>query len=163
MIGHHRSVILEPMKKQKIGPYTVLGYPTIHDTKEPMGFVINHEESGVIVFLTDTVFSPFKFSNAVHWLVEANYCDEILEEKRASGNENQFLRDRVISSHFSFQNLQDMLRANDLTKTRTITLLHLSDRNSNELAFKKKIEDEFLKETYIADKGLEINLNKFAF
>ena len=163
MIGHHRSVILEPMKKVKIGPYTVLGYPTIHDTKEPMGFIINHPESGSICFLTDTVFSPFKLANISHWIVEANYSEEILEEKRQSGSENQFLRDRVLQSHFSFQNLQDMLRANDLSKTRTITLIHLSNRNAHAFDFKTKIQEEFLKETYVAESGLSVNLNKYAF
>lgn len=163
MIGHHRSVILEPMKKVKIGPYTVLGYSTVHDTKEPFGFIINHPESGSICFLTDTVFSPFKFANISHWIVEANYSDEILEEKRQSGSENQFLRDRVLQSHFSFQNLQDMLRANDLSKTRTITLIHLSDRNANSVDFKTKIQEEFLKETFVAESGLSVNLNKYAF
>ncbi|AGO49627.1 metal-dependent hydrolase [Cellulophaga phage phi13:2] len=163
MIDHHRSVILEPMKKVKIGPYTVLGFNTIHDTKEPFGFVVHHPESGSICFITDTVYSPFKFANISHWIVEANYCEDIIEEKRKSGSENQFLRDRVLSSHMSFQNLQDMLRANDLSKTRTITLIHLSDRNSNEIEFKRKIEEEFIKETYIADSGLSINLNKYAF
>jgi len=163
IINHHRSFILDPMKKQKIGPYTVLGFKTVHDTKEPFGFVINHLESGVIVFITDTVYSPFKFANVSHWLIEANYCNEILEQKRASGVEDKFLRDRILSSHFSFQNCQDMLRANDLSNTRTIMLLHLSDRNSNELYFKTKIEEEFVKETYIANSGIKLDLNKTPF
>ena len=161
-LEHHRSNVMAPMKKYKIGPYTVLGFKTIHDTKEPFGFIINHTESGNICFLTDSVYSPFRFANITHWLVEANYSEEIMDDKIKNGG-NKFLRDRVISSHFSFQNTMDMLNVNDLTKTRTITLTHLSDTNSHAEQFKSRTMELYGKNTYIAEKGLEVDYNKTPF
>ncbi len=149
-----------PLKKYSIGSFNVIGFDIIHDTNEPFGFVISHEEMGVCMFLTDSVFSPIRVKNVTHFLVESNYDDDILNEK---GGDNQFLIDRIRQSHMSIQTLEKMLEANDLSKTRTITLTHLSDRNSNQYTAKKRIEDAFGKETYIAESGMEINYNKRPF
>ena len=45
----------------------------------------------------------------------------------------------------------------------TICLLHLSDGQSDEEAFKKRVNDEFGIMPYVAEKGLTIELNKEEF
>lgn len=45
----------------------------------------------------------------------------------------------------------------------TVILCHLSDGQSDEEAFKKRVNDEFGIMPYIADKGLTIELNKEDF
>ncbi len=160
MIQHHRSVVMKPSEQHYIGPYIVKGFEIIHDTKEPFGFLIHHSESGNIVFLTDTVYSKFRFYNIKHWIVEANYDQEIID---TNPNGNTFVRDRVLQSHMSIQTLEKMLAANDLSQTRTIVLTHLSDTNSNQYTAKERIRNRFSKETHIATKDLEISLNKTPF
>lgn len=160
LLSHHRANIMKEKETYTIGSYKVMPYLIIHDTLEPFGFLIHHKECGRVVFLTDSVYSKFRFKNVNHWIVEANYDEEIIDSK---GNDKQFLRNRVISSHMSIQTLGQMLQSNDLSKTRSIVLTHLSDRNSNMFTAKAKIQDAFGKETYIAEPGLEINMNVTPF
>lgn len=156
MSGHHKSNVMAALKKYQIGPYQVLGFKTIHDTQEPFGFVISHPESGVIVFITDTVYSPFKFKNVSNWIVEANYSFEIMDGKDGYGAQQSFLRNRVISSHLSLENAISLLKANDLSKTNNIVLIHLSDRNSHAKQFKEEVEKQTGKSVFIAENGLSI-------
>ena len=81
-----------------LGPFRIIPFKTVHDTKEPCGFLIHHPECGVVLFLTDTVYSPFVFKGLNQVIVEANYCEDILEEKRQAGGTIEMLRDRVIES-----------------------------------------------------------------
>jgi phosphoribosyl 1,2-cyclic phosphodiesterase len=158
----HRLHALQEMKAVMIGDFKVLPIPMKHDVP-CLGFVINHPESGNIVFITDSFFSPWKFANIQNWIIECNYSQEIMDGKDGYGATNTFIRNRVLSSHLSLENCQELFRVNDLSKTNNIVLTHLSDRNSNEKQFKKAIEDQTLKTTTIADTGVEINFNKIPF
>jgi hypothetical protein len=61
--------------------------------------------------------------------------------------------------YMNLQTCKELLSANDLSTTMNIVLLHLSDGNSNALEFKSEIEGITGKPVFIADKGLEIDLN----
>lgn len=147
-----------------IGSFRIIPFRTEHDTKEPCGFLIHHDETGVVLFLTDTVYSPFVFKGLNNVIVEANYCEEILEEKRRVGATIEMLRDRVIESHMSLRNCKDMLAANDLSQVNNIVLIHLSDSHSDEIRFKREVEELTGKRVYVADKDMVIeNFNKTPF
>jgi len=138
----HRTKILEKMKKVKIGNFTVVPFDVKHDAAEPFGFLINHPETGNILFLTDSYYCPYKFENLNQIIVEANYSEKIIEGRMNDKNDvNMFLRNRVIQSHMSLENCIGLLKANDLTKVNNIVLIHLSDGNSNEKQFKKEVEE----------------------
>src|ERR1041385_4951135 len=127
-------------------------------------YLIKHQECGVVLFLTDTVYSPFVFKGLNNIIVEANYCDEILEEKRQAGYTIEMLRDRVIESHMSLKNCKDLLAANDLSQVNNIVLIHLSDSHSHETRFKKEVEALTGKVVHVADKGMVIeNFEKTPF
>lgn len=147
-----------------LGSFRVIPFKTIHDTKEPCGFLIHHPETGVVLFLTDTVFSPFTFKGLNNVIVEANYCESILEEKRQSGATIAMLRDRVIESHMSLQNCKQLLAANDLSHVNNIVLIHLSDSHSHAERFKQEVRELTGKPVFIADKDMVIeNFNKEPF
>jgi ribonuclease BN (tRNA processing enzyme) len=57
----------------------------------------------------------------------------------------------------------NLLNANDLSKVNNIVLIHLSDSNSDEQAFKKRVSDETGKNVTVASNGMEINFNKTPF
>jgi len=139
-----------------LGPFRIIAFKTIHDTKEPCGFLIHHAECGVVLFLTDTVYSPFTFKGLNNIIVEANYCDEILEERRINGNTVEAVRDRVIESHMSLKNCKDLLAANDLSKVNNIVLIHLSDGHSHAARFKREVEQLTGKNVHVADAGMVI-------
>ena len=147
-----------------IGPFRIIAFKTIHDTKEPCGYLIHHEESGVVLFLTDTVYSPYVFKGLNNVIVEANYCDDILEEKRQNGYTIEMLRDRVIESHMSLKNCKDLLAANDLSQVNNIVLIHLSDSHSHAERFKREVQQLTGKIVHIADKDMIIeNFEKTPF
>jgi phosphoribosyl 1,2-cyclic phosphodiesterase len=140
-----------------LGPFRIIAFKTIHDTKEPCGFLIHHPECGVVLFLTDTVYSLFTFKGLNNIIVEANYDDDILEDRRMNGGTIKMLRDRVIESHMSIKNCKDLLAANDLSKVNNIVLIHLSDGHSHAENFKKEVEQLTGKRVHIADAGMTID------
>jgi phosphoribosyl 1,2-cyclic phosphodiesterase len=73
-------------------------------------------------------------------MIECNYSKDILDSNVASGKVNQDLRNRIVKSHMELQTVKDMLRANDLSKTEAIYLMHLSDTNADEERFKREIQ-----------------------
>jgi len=147
-----------------IGGFDIIPFKTVHDTKEPCGFLIHHDECGVVLFLTDTVYSPFSFKGLNNVIVEANYCEMILEQRRQAGTTIEILRDRVIESHMSIQNCIHLLKANDLSKVNNIVLIHLSDSHSDENRFKGDVEALTGKVVTVANKDMVIeNFNKQPF
>jgi phosphoribosyl 1,2-cyclic phosphodiesterase len=147
-----------------LGGFRILPFTTIHDTKEPCGYLIRHEECGTVLFLTDTVYSPFVFRGLNNVIVEANYCERILAQKQEAGSTIDFVRDRVIQSHMSLQNCKDLLQANDLSQVNNIVLIHLSDSHSDETRFKSEVEELTGKTVWIADKDMVIeNFNQTPF
>lgn len=152
-----------PMKAGKlysVGNFKVLPFNTMHDCAEPFGFLINHKETGNILFATDTYFLPNRFKNLSQIMIEANYSDEIIEENFRKGNINSYLRDRTLESHMSLKTTIETLQANDLSKVNNIILLHLSDRNSNAKQFEHEVWLQTGKPTFIAETGLDIKFTK---
>ena len=141
-------------KTIKIGNFIILPFETEHDANEPLGFLIYHNDIGKLLFITDSYYCKYKFSDIDHVMIECNYSLEILKEKQLP----QTLKSRIIKSHFELDNVKNFLKATDLNDTKEILLIHLSDGNSNSEQFKTEIERLTGKPTYIADKSLEINL-----
>ena len=146
----------------KIGNFKIMPFNLKHDVP-CLGFLIDHPETGQILFATDTYYIPFKFSNIHHWMIECNYRKDILDKNCPAGSFKKVLRDRILQSHMSYETCEKALLANDLSHTRTITLIHLSDGNSNAAEFKAGIEKATGKLTFVAEKNMEINLSKNGF
>jgi phosphoribosyl 1,2-cyclic phosphodiesterase len=60
------------------------------------------------------------------------------------------MRRRLLRSHFSLENVLDFLKANDMSKVQEIHLLHLSDNNSDEVLFRRRVQEATGKPVYIA-------------
>lgn len=156
---HHRahSVDNQPFR---IGGYTVMTFDVKHDCADPVGFLIDHEETGLILFLTDSYFVPYTFPGLKNVIVEANFDQDLLDERVAAGRTHGFLRERIMSSHMSLETCKDLLRSNDLTQVNNIVLIHLSDSNSDEARFKREVYAETGKTVIVADSGMDIEFNK---
>jgi phosphoribosyl 1,2-cyclic phosphodiesterase len=161
-VGHHNARISQYVPFE-VGSFDVVAFKVVHDTPEPVGYLIRHDECGTVLFLTDTVYSPYKFSGLVNVIVEANYCQTVLDRRLAAGENPKFLHDRVIESHMSIAHCKDLLRANDLTHVNNIVLIHLSDGNSDACRFKKEVQDITGKNVHIAEAGMEITFNRTPF
>ncbi|MDU6361407.1 MAG: MBL fold metallo-hydrolase [Clostridiales bacterium] len=145
----------------KRGSFEVRAFENHHNVK-CYGFCIFHIDCGPIVFSTDTGYIEYKYHNIRHWLIECNYSKEILDQRVEQGF-NPSLADRIVKDHMSLETCKDFFKANDLSKTRNIVLLHLSDSNSDSKQFKDEIYSLTNKPTYIAEKGLEIDLSLCPF
>lgn len=153
--GEHRNMrYILPRKGYMIGGYKVVPFELEHDVP-CVGFMIFHPECGLLVYLTDTMYSKVVFTNKVnHWLIEANYDADILGEMGQG-----FLQQRVMNSHMSIETTLNLLQSNDLTETSNIILCHLSDRNSHAKDFFSKTTAMTGKQVHIAEPGLVVNLN----
>ena len=159
----HRAYRLFNKTQKEIGEFSVLPFDVKHDCAEPMGFLIDHPETGHILFVTDSYYVPHTFKNLNNILVEANYCSKIVAERMANNNIHVKVRDRVIESHMSIDTCLGLLKANDLKAVNNIVLIHLSDSNSNAADFKKRVEEQTGKTVHIAGKNMEIDLSKTPF
>jgi phosphoribosyl 1,2-cyclic phosphodiesterase len=146
-----------------VGSFMFLPFKIIHDTPDPVGYLVAHEECGTVLFLTDTVYSPFKFAGLNNIIVEANYCQTILDRRLEQRDIAKAQCDRVIQSHMSIANCKDLLLANDLSQVNNIVLIHLSDGNSDAARFKREVQDITGKTVHIADAGVEIPFNRTPF
>jgi phosphoribosyl 1,2-cyclic phosphodiesterase len=143
----------------RAGSFQFIPFNLYHDC-EIFGYFIYHPESGPIVFATDTSKVPYQFQNVRTFIIEANYCEEILTAKEVKGEKN-YVTSRVEKTHLSIQKCVEFLLNNNLSQTDNIILIHLSDSNSDEARFKSIIEKSLGKPAIVANAGMEINLNLF--
>ena len=160
---HHRLFTCLPEIQFIVGDFTVMPFDVQHDAEQPFGFLINHPETGNILFLTDSYFSEYRFARLNQVIIEINYDPEILDYNIESGRVNSAVRNRIITAHMGIGTAIDLLKINDLTQVNNIVLIHLSDVNSNAKDFQRRIEVVTGKTVTIADKGVEIELNKTPF
>lgn len=155
--GRHASKIIIEGMPVTIGGFKVLPFNTKHDCAEPLGFLIRHAECGTVLFLTDSYYSPYLFPGLNNIIVEANYCQKILDERMIKKDSPAFLRDRVLMSHMSIDNCKDLLQANDLSAVNNIVLIHLSDNNSHARRFKAEVEQVTGKTVHVAENNMIIH------
>jgi phosphoribosyl 1,2-cyclic phosphodiesterase len=154
---------VEAHKAFSVGSFDVYPFEINHDVPEPLCFLIRHEESGTILFLTDTFYCAYTFPDLNNVIVEANYCQAIIDEKVTAGLSPKFLRNRVLSSHMSIKTCKEFLLANDLSQVNNIVLIHLSDSNSDAARFKQEVEHQTGKAVHVAEPGLILQFDKTPF
>lgn len=159
---HHRAHAVDNQPFQA-GGFKVMTFDVKHDCADPVGFLIEHEECGLVLFLTDTYYLPYSFEGLNNLLVEANYCQDIIDEHLVNGKGNLYVRDRVLSSHMSIKTCKEMLRANNLSEVNNIILIHLSDKNSDEQRFVREVRELTGKNVLAARAGMELDFNKTPF
>ncbi len=134
-----------------VGSWIIRAFETQHDAKEPLGFLLHSRATNErLVFATDTYYVKYRFPGLTHIMIECNYASDILQANVDAGLVHPAMRRRLLTSHFSLDNVKEFLKANDLSRVQEIHLLHLSDGNSDAERFKKEIMELTGKPTYIA-------------
>lgn len=149
-IEHHRVKVIENKKQFRIGSWRVKPFDVEHDAAEPFGFLLQSDSGGKLLFATDTYYVKYRFSGLTHIMIECNFSIEILDSNIAAGYVQPFLKRRLLQSHFSLENVIEFLKANDLSNLQEVHLLHLSSGNSDEIEFKRKVQEVTGKPVYIA-------------
>jgi phosphoribosyl 1,2-cyclic phosphodiesterase len=139
----HRFHMISSGKKFSISDkWVVLPFETVHDAAEPVGFLVKpvSEPHIKIFFATDTGRLNTWSNSITHLLIECNHSEKILRKREKNGEITRSMRDRILTSHLSIENLVYLLKNNDTRSLREIYLLHLSDDNSEENEFKRIIQ-----------------------
>lgn len=139
-IKHHRLKPIEPLEPFEIGTWRIMPFPVEHDTEQPVGYLMQSNITGEkLLFATDTYYIRFKFKGVTHFLIECNYSDTIIKNNLDHQLIDVKRFNRTLETHLSLENLIMFLKSCDLTKTKEIRLIHLSDTNSNEERFKEEV------------------------
>lgn len=117
--------------------WKILPFAVEHDAEEPLGFLIESPSGRKICYATDTYFIQYQFKGVTHWMIEANYSEALLQANESLPEDT---KSRIRTSHFEINNLAEFFRHQDLSKTESIRLIHLSDDNSDEQQFIKIIQ-----------------------
>lgn len=137
--------------------FTVRDFDLVHDV-DCLGFHIQHQDIGSLVYATDTEYIKYRFKNINHILVESNYSDDLIDNEAVN-------REHVLRGHMSLQTALDFISTNDNPALRNVVLLHLSDKNSDSEQFLQKTKEtvKYGADCYIAEKGLEVDLSLCLF
>jgi ribonuclease BN (tRNA processing enzyme) len=130
-------------------------FAVIHNADDPVGYlIVDHKTDESLLFITDTAYMEYNFSNVTYMMIECNYIESIAQDK---GNHatSQF--------HMSLETLKKFLYHCDLRKTKQIILIHLSDRNSNEEQMIREISGLTGIKTSVANAGDVYELRKDPF
>lgn len=141
---------MQQMNTVKIGEWNVIAFGVEHDALEPVGFLILSPKRQKILFVTDTYYIKYKFENINYLMIECNYSIENINKNVQKGRIDGSLRNRIVTSHFALENVIRFINGLNKQELKEIWLLHLSNTNSNEYLFKKKIIQETGLPVYIA-------------
>lgn len=106
-----------------------------------------------VLFATDTARIDYNFTNIKYFLVECNWCWELLMY------EDKFKKNRILKTHMGLDYLIQFLRRQDLRNTKEIILLHLSKTNSLGNVFADIIQKQTSINTRLAKETINVNNN----
>lgn len=135
----HRLNIVSKHQQFDIGGFTVLPFDVEHDAEEPLGYlIVDNLSAEKLCFMTDSYYCRYTFRNVDYYVVECNYCEDILEENIAARVILKSQAARVTKSHFSLENLKKFFKGKRLIQK--VVLIHLSDSNSDERRMIEEIQ-----------------------
>ena len=144
----HRLHVVEALQQFRLGTWAIKPFQTIHNAAEPLGFLLANRSGEKLLYATDTAYIKHRFNGLTHIILEANFSIDLLK----GNTESPELRQLIIQNHMSLETLIDMLKANNLSKVEEIHLIHLSDRNADAEAFRRRIHQVTGKVVYVSDK-----------
>lgn len=142
---------------ERFGNFFIKSFPLVHDV-ECYGFYIQHPDIGTMVYASDTEYIKYRFKDLNHILVEANYSDDLVERDAVN-------REHVLRGHMSLKTALEFISTNDNPALRNVVLIHLSQSHADSAEFLQKTKEtiKYGADCYIAEKGLEVNLNLVPF
>lgn len=151
--------VLRASSTKTIGSFRVTPFDVAHDVP-CFGFLVQHPDMGILLFATDTYKIPVTIRGVDHFLIEANYSDDILKRNVWNGKVDKQQADRIMLSHMSLQYTVKYLVESEGINASTVTICHLSERNSDPAMFSHVVQGAIGVPCNIATKGLVVNLNK---
>lgn len=162
----HGIPVWSPMTKMtriKVQGWIIAHFQSYHDVPcwgfQVMGVKTRHR----IVYATDTYKLPYVFPNTTHYILECNYCPDILLQQVEQGIIPRAHAKRVMQTHLGLETASKFFAEQDLSACRKIILTHLSDGNSDAEMIQDTIRKQTGVETIVAEKGMTINMDLYEF
>lgn len=142
----------------KVGSFVVKAFDTEHDTAEPCGYIVYHEEMGTMLFLTDTHHIKYRFDFPLDYIfIECNHTDELVDRSVKNRIIPRSVGVRAKATHMSLKRCTNCLRACNTSQTKAIVLIHISANNGNASAFREQVARATGKPVYCATKGFKLD------
>lgn len=154
-----KVVALEPMKRYSIGNWKVLPLKVPHGECECYAYHITMPDGQTCVFATDLENFPYNIPNVNFLFLECNYAEEIIIERMMNNEDARSMS----STHLELNTAIGVISRLYSPKMSKVVLLHLSDANSDESLFKKRIFEECGVRVEIAEKDKEFLLESELF
>lgn len=141
--------VLREDKYTKIGTYQISWFNLDHDCQGTAGFIIeNLIGRETLLFINDTRLvrkdlSEYHFD---YIMIECNHIQDLLDR-------DDPLTKRNAQSHMSLKAVLTTLSRMNLSNTREIFLMHLSDTNSNESIMRDEVMKQTGIPTYVCQKN----------
>ncbi|MCI8378680.1 MAG: MBL fold metallo-hydrolase [Lachnospiraceae bacterium] len=122
------------------------------------GFLIEHEDMGKMLYITDTELVKWRFSGINHILISCNYDKDLIPQDHPA-------REHIFRGHMELQTVKEFIKSNKSNTIRTVILCHLSQENADPdkmLAEVKKVTGESVK-CVCAVAGETVELSQYPF
>lgn len=134
-----------------------MGFYVPHDGCPNFGYLVQYEEMGRLLYMTDLEYCPYSFRNlrVQHLLIEANYIEDLV-------NHNAKNYSHQIRGYCSLNTCKGIVETNKTPDLRMVTLIYLSDKacDSNRVLEEIKEVAGDRVEVNVAVPGLEVQLNR---
>lgn len=150
-----KTKYMQRMRRYCIGNFKVIAFGVPHNRTECDGFLIEHEEFGKLLFITDAEYCPYDFSKIEinHALIECNYSkDYLVKDLENYGH--------VLSGHMELETCKRLIQTINSPTLRSVGLLHLSLQNGNPERFREEVAElvDCDVDVWGAEKGTEREL-----
>ena len=145
----------------RFGNWSFAAFSLEHDV-DNLGYFIQNsvEPDQRIAYLIDTGYIRYRFEGMTVLIIECNYVDEVVLEKRDE-LDARFLR--LEKYHMSLDRVKSYLTKIDRSKLHTVVLVHLSDSNADEARMIREVKEVAGCEVVAAHDGDMINLDLVPF
>lgn len=151
--SHHLKVLQEKQKVD-IGGFAVTPFELPHNGVQNFGYIIEQEEMGRLLFMTDFEYCKYRFKNIQHMIIEANYDKQYVTQYDDSPN-----RDHIFKGHCEIGTTCKFIENNN-DSLQNIILAHLSQANASPKDFTEQVQKVANCRIEIAHRGVSVNLNK---
>ena len=139
----------------KLGNFKINAFNVPHDGVENRGFLIQHDDIGKMLYMTDLEYCPYNFKKhkVNHMLIEANYSREYVSDEVSK-------RNHVLKGHAEINTSLGIIEANMTDSLETVILCHLSQESADAREFLNKVQKIVNKAVLVdfADKGKQWEL-----
>lgn len=143
-LDNYRAKIISHGKVTKLGAFTVFAYTSIHDTKEPLMFVVKCDNE-FLLFTVDTGYIPYTFKIPFKYLCIECSFDRVLLHENFNNLPRSVIR-RIENTHLDKDlTLDYILNKANTSKCEKIYLLHGSGTNIE----KEKVRNEIEQRTFL--------------